>query len=121
VCLFELACVRIAVVWSTTCLHRNLDGALEALLQAVELDPDHKVAMTNLAFVLLLLGQFEDSRTVYEGLMARFPSDDAILFAYSTYGRSELKADAPTSLVMGDTIFHLQSARMWRKAAMRLQ
>lgn len=98
-------------------LGRDLNAALESLLQAVELDPDSKPAMSNLAYVLLLLGQFDDSRTVYEGLMDRFPNDDVLLFAYSA---EEFGLTCSRSLCNSFVIFLGQFARMLLKATTRL-
>jgi Flp pilus assembly protein TadD len=51
----------------------DLDAARESLLQALELNPDHPVALTELGIVYRRTGRFAEARQNYEAALAVYP------------------------------------------------
>lgn len=54
----------------------DVDGAIEALRQALEIDPDHAGATEKLAFVLAARGDVDEAMRLYQSLLATGPAAD---------------------------------------------
>ncbi len=50
---------------------------MEAYLNALTYEPEHRNALYNLARLLSDTGEWMDARTLYEGLIDRYPDDEA--------------------------------------------
>ena len=61
---------------------RDFGAATEAVLTALSIVEDDRDALIKLAEVRADTGQYDDARTVYEGLITRFPEDDAVALAW---------------------------------------